>query len=115
MGSSQQRFSVVHWAAVLGFALLLPVHLPVGGAERRQPDLRRRQGLQEPLLSLRSTALRTAPRHHAPALSAVMPDTPLRLLRSWSDPHGLPWLQVQGVDQRTGSSMRGWVESSLAG
>ncbi|MFM2158299.1 MAG: hypothetical protein RLZZ124_773, partial [Cyanobacteriota bacterium] len=81
------------WAALLGFALIAPVGLPAGGAERRLPEVRRRQA-GEPLLPARGRPLQAAPECRAPALAQLSADEPLRVLRSWHDPAGQRWLQV---------------------
>ena len=95
------------WAALLGFALLAPAGLPAGGADRRQPEVRRRLHGAEPLVSGGHAQLRCAPRQQAPALTAVGPDAPLRVLRSWCEPGGQRWLQVE-LSSPSGSR-RGWV------
>lgn len=95
------------WAALLGFALVGPISLPAGGADRRQPELRRRaQG--EPLLCQARTELKVAPSCHAPALARVMQDQPLRILRRWQDRRGGRWLMVEAA---SGSEdrRRGWM------
>ena len=90
------------WAALLGFALIGPVALPAGGADRRLPELRRRTA-GEPWLSTRTHSLQTAPERRAPALAQLQPDHPLRVVRSWHSPSGERWLQVE-ADTR-----RGWL------
>jgi hypothetical protein len=97
-----QRFSAWRWGAVLAFALFAPVSLPAGGADRRLPDLRRRNA-GEPLLSTGSQALQVAPDQLAPALAEVDVDQPLRVVRSWCDHGGEQWLQVEVGEQR------GWL------
>jgi len=97
-----QRFSAWRWGAVLAFALFAPVSLPAGGADRRLPDVRRRNA-GEPLLSTGRQVLQAAPDQQAPALSQVHPDQPLRVMRSWCDHGGEQWLQVETGDQR------GWL------
>jgi len=90
------------WAALLGFALIGPVALPAGGADRRLPELRRRSA-GEPLISTRPRSLQAAPERRAPTLAQVRPDQPLRVLRSWHSPSGQRWLQVES------EARRGWV------
>jgi len=90
------------WAALLGFALIGPVALPAGGADRRLPELRRRSA-GEPWLSTRPQTLQAAPERRAPALAQLRSDQPLRVVRSWHSPSGERWLQVE-ADTR-----RGWV------
>ena len=97
-----QRFSAWRWGAVLAFALFAPVSLPAGGADRRLPDVRRRNA-GEPLLSTGCQALQAAPDQQAPALAQVHPDQPLRVMRSWRDQAGDQWLQVEAGEQR------GWL------
>lgn len=90
------------WAALLGFALITPVGLPAGGADRRPFEVRRRSS-GDPLLSTRAVVLRAAPEQRAPALQRLQPGEPLRVLRSWRAGSGQRWLQVQAADRR------GWV------
>jgi len=90
------------WAALLGFALIGPVALTAGGADRRLPELRRRSA-GEPWLSTGPHSLQAAPERRAPALAQVPPGQPLRVLRSWHSPGGQRWLQVE-ADTR-----RGWL------
>jgi len=96
-----------HVAALLGFALFAPATLPAGGAERRQPELRRRQP-REPLLSTRMTALQCAPEQRAPALTQLPAGEPLQVLRGWQAPGGRRWLQVQAAIG-LGLARRGWL------
>jgi hypothetical protein len=97
-----QRFSTWRWGAVLAFALFAPVSLPAGGADRRLPDVRRRNA-GEPLLSIGGQVLQAAPDQQAPALAQVDADQPLRVMRSWCEPGGEQWLQVEAGEQR------GWL------
>ena len=99
------------WAALLGFALLAPVGLPAGGAERRPGEIRRRTGPHEPLVSPLSQALRAAPERQAPVIGCTEMGVPLRVLRRWI-PAGGPagrecWLQVE-LPTPTGLR-RGWL------
>lgn len=91
------------WAALLGFALLAPVGLPAGGAERRPAELRRRGSGQEPLLPLLPGQLQAAPQPQAPVLMAVPAGEPLRVLRRWLAPDGQRWLRVELAGRR------GWL------
>ncbi len=101
------------WIWLLGFALIAPAALPAGGAERRSPELRRRQG-QEPLLAdgllAADLSLRCSPHYRAPCLIRLERGEPLRLLRSWSEPGGRRWLQVQTQTSFQGAGpCRGWL------
>jgi hypothetical protein len=96
------------WAALLGFALFAPAALPAGGGERRLPEFRRRESAQEPLLSLRSSALLASPRRHAPVLTCLEPGIPMRVLRTWLEPGGRRWLQVATAGP-SGRQTRGWL------
>ncbi|MEB3354702.1 MAG: SH3 domain-containing protein [Cyanobacteriota bacterium] len=99
------------WAALLGFALVAPAGLPAGGAERRLPEVRRRQSASEPLLSPGRQLLRCAPCHQAPVISAAELGVPLRVLRRWRGPGGEGWLQVEvpGPAVGPGGVRRGWL------
>jgi hypothetical protein len=94
------------WAWVLGFALIAPAALPAGGADRRQPAVRRRLAA-EPLLVADSVALRSAPRRHAPALVALQPGEPLRLLRRQQRFPSLEALTAQ-IGQDADQARREW-------
>ncbi len=96
------------WAALLGFALLAPAALPAGGAERRLPEVRRRERQGEPLLSGSATSLHCAPRCQAPVLVQLEPGAPLRVLRQWLEPGGRRWLQVE-ASTGAGRASRGWL------
>ena len=96
-------------AALLGFALIGPVGLPAGGADRRQPEVRRRHA-GEPLLSTQAQVLQAAPERRAPALAQLEDDLPLRVLRSWQGPQGQRWLQVEvAAGPGLSPARRGWV------
>jgi hypothetical protein len=113
MGPLQRRpgflLALPSWrlAALLGLALIAPAALPAGGAERRQPELRRRQA-GDPLLATGPMALRSSPRQQAPALARLEAGEPLELLRSWWSPSGRRWLQVQTA-AGPGEPRRGWL------
>ncbi|QPN62557.1 SH3 domain-containing protein [Synechococcus sp. CBW1004] len=100
----------LRWAALLGFALLAPAALPAGGAERRLPEVRRRQSALEPLLSSACQSLRCAPERQAPVLARVDAGVPMRVLRQWFSPQGRRWLQVEAVSA-CGRPSRGWMSS----
>ena len=91
------------WAALLGFALLAPVGLPAGGADRRPFELRRREDSREPLLPEVPVQLKVAPQPHAPVLRAARSGEPLRVLRRWQAPDGQRWLRVELAGRR------GWL------
>ncbi len=97
------------WVALLGFALVAPAALPAGGADRRQPEVRRRQTSQEPLLSAGRQLLRAAPRHQAPAITRAELGAPLRVIRRWTEPGGAHWLQVELASPA--GLRRGWLSS----
>ena len=98
------------WAALLGFALIAPVSLPAGGGDRRQPEVRRRQA-GEPLLSAGARSLQASPERQAPALAHLRGDEPLRVLRSWQNPAGERWLQVEttAAPAALAPTRRGWL------
>lgn len=97
------------WAALLGFALMAPAALPAGGADRRSPDLRRRESRREPLISIATTSLRSAPRRQAPVLARFESGEPLRVLRHWLDPEGVRWLRVEVGGPASARPSRGWL------
>jgi hypothetical protein len=99
---TMQLAAAWRWAALLGFALITPVGLPAGGADRRPHEVRRRSAC-DPLISTRAVALRASPEQRAPALKQLGPGEPLRVLRGWRASSGQSWLQVQAANRR------GWV------
>ena len=96
--------------ALLGFALITPAALPAGGADRRLPEVRRRQNSSEPLLSHAGLPLRCAPERRAPVLTELESGASLRVLQQWFCPQGRRWLRVEASD-RGGRSSRGWLPS----
>jgi hypothetical protein len=100
--------TLLTWAALLGLALFAPAALPAGGADRRLPELRRRERAEDPLLSVIPCSLLAAPHSHAPSLASLEPGLPLRVLRAWFEPDGRRWLQV-ATPGRAGRPTRGWL------
>ena len=96
---------LLRWSWLLGVALMAPADLPAGGAERRQPQIRRRAG-SGPLHNPAETALQLSPLSVAPRLRPLQPGRSLRPLRSWTDADGQVWLQVQTL---SGDPQRGWI------
>ena len=93
------------WAAGLSVAWVAPAGLPAGGAARGLPEVRRRQQPCEPLVAPSLLALRCAPQHQAPLITAVPLGEPLRVLRGWCRSGGERWLHVElGTSGR-----RGWL------
>jgi hypothetical protein len=86
--------SLFRWSWLLGVALLAPAALPAGGADRRQPEVRRREA-GGPLLSEADALLHGSPRVAAPTLRRLELGTPLQLLRRWRADNGQEWIQVQ--------------------
>lgn len=103
-----QGWPALRIATLLGFALMAPTTLPAGGGERRLPELRRRQHLQEPLLSSSCLSLLCAPERRAPVLTRLDTGEPLRVLRRWLSPEGRLWLRVEAVAP-CGKPARGWL------
>ena len=102
----------LRWGWLLGVALMAPVALPAGGAQRRLLPVRRQEG-KSPLLSGEHCVLRSSPMVEAPVLDRVELGTPLQLLRQWRSDDGRDWIQVQVMLGRgtpaSVQSLRGWV------
>ena len=96
---------VLRWSWLLGVALMAPAALPAGGADRRQPQPRRRVS-SGPLYTTKDQPLRLSPLAVAPRLSTLTPGTSLRLLRRWTSSDGQDWLHVQTL---SGEQRRGWL------
>ena len=104
--------TAVRWSWLLGVALLAPAALPAGGADRRLPEVRRRDG-GGPLISGSHDLLHASPRVNAPSLRRLDLGTPLRVLRRWRCENGEEWLQVQVAStvgtEHPGAVQRGWM------
>ena len=95
----------LRWSWLLGVALIAPATLPAGGADRRQPQPRRR-AVSGPLHTISDQPLRLSPLAVAPRLSTLKAGSSLRLLRRWSSADGQDWLHVQTL---SGEQHRGWL------
>lgn len=82
--------------------MVLPVGLPVAPADRRQLQVRRRQ-IGEPLISVATHLLRTAPDQRAPTLATLHRDQAVVVLMDWQDSEGRHWLRVRSRQQK------GWL------
>ena len=104
--------AALRWSWLLGVALIGPAALPAGGAERRQPEVRRRDAAG-PFLSGSDALLQGSPQVAAPALRHLEIGTPLQLLRRWRCADGHEWLQVQVAQPAAlpvdGQPQRGWL------
>ena len=98
---------VLRWSWLLGVALMAPAALPAGGADARQPQVRRRSG-DGPVHTAMDVPLQLSPLAVAPRLRTLPVGTPLRLLRRWSAEDGGEWLQVQPL---VGDERRGWFRA----
>ena len=98
---------VLRWSWLLGVALMVPAALPAGGADRRQPQPRRRAA-SGPLHTATDQPLRLSPLAVAPRLSTLKAGSSLRLLRRWSAADGQDWLHVQTL---SGDQRRGWIRA----
>ena len=98
---------LLRWSWLLGMALMAPVALPAGGADRRQPPPRRRPAFG-PLHTATDQPLRLSPLEVAPRLRTLKSGSSLRLMRHWSDADGQDWLHVQTL---SGDQRRGWLRA----
>ncbi|GIS14067.1 MAG: hypothetical protein CM15mP116_06500 [Synechococcus sp.] len=73
---------------------MAPAALPAGGADRRQPQPRRRAA-SGPLHTSSDQPLRLSPLAVAPRLRTLKAGSSLRLLRRWSTADGQDWLHVK--------------------
>ena len=96
---------LLRWSWLLGLALIVPADLPAGGAQRRQPLVRRRHG-NGPLFTSAETALQLSPIAVAPPLRHLSAGTSLKLLRRWTTEDGQIWLHVQDLSR---DPLRGWI------
>ena len=72
---------MLRWSWLLGVALMAPAAMPAGGADVRQPQVRRRVGVGGHLHVASDAPLRLSPLAVAPRLSPLRAGTSLRLLR----------------------------------
>ena len=96
---------LLRWSWLLGLALIIPADLPAGGVQRRQPQVRRRNG-NGPICTSADTSLQLSPTAVAPSLRPLSAGTSLRFLRRWTSGDGQDWLQVQAI---SGDPLRGWI------
>ncbi len=105
--------NLFHFAWLLGIALLAPVALPAGGAEKSPPQIRRRENF-DPLLATSECFLRGAPCKTAPIITDLTVGTPLRILRFWNNSKGQSWMHVHvlSLDSKSGfsSCSQGWLD-----
>ena len=97
---------MLRWSWLLGVALMAPASMPAGGADFRQPQVRRRVGVGGHLHVACDAHLRLSPMAMAPRLSTLKAGTSLRLLRRWSSSDGNDWLHVQPIGE---DQPRGWL------
>ncbi|MFL0789584.1 MAG: SH3 domain-containing protein [Prochlorococcus sp.] len=104
---------VLRWSCLLAMALVAPATLPAGGAERRQPEVRRRGHCGGPMLAGQGCALKSSPLTVAPTLRTVEVGTPMKILRQWKCVNGQDWLHVQIANGDGGMLVdvvrRGWI------
>jgi len=100
------------WGALLAFALFGPVALPAGGSDLKQPEVRRRRAIHDPLVTEAECALRSSPMRAAPSLARVEIGTPLEVLRSWTTSSGQEWLHVEVRSEDLLVVRRGWVSTA---
>ena len=96
---------LLRWSWLLGLALIVPADLPAGGAQRRQPVVRRRHG-SGPYYTSAETALQLSPMAVAPPLRHLAAGTSLKLLRRWRTADGQDWFRVKAL---SGDPQRGWI------
>ena len=99
---------LIRWSWLLSVALLAPAALPAGGADRRQPQLRRRAEGDQRLHTDSSAELHLSPVTMAPVLRNLAEGTQLRVLRRWTSDDGRDWFHVQEL---TGDNCRGWMRA----
>lgn len=103
---------LLRWSCLLGIALIAPAALPAGGAERRKPQVRRREN-SGPMLAGLGCDLKASPLTVAPTLRTVQSGTPMKIIRHWKCVEGKDWLQVEITCGDGGAFVdvvkRGWV------
>ena len=96
----------------LGFALILPISLPVGGAEIKKTEIRRRD-FSDPFLTQKKHALKVSPLDVAPTLDILHTGVPLEILHSFKTQDDEIWLYVQFFHQTKNCLLclakRGWL------
>ena len=93
----------LRWAWLLGMALMAPIALPAGGADRDNPAVRRRRP-GEPLYAIGIKKLQVSPHHQAPLLVKVSDsDMPMQILHTWYNQQGERWCRVSL------GGFRGWL------
>ncbi len=103
---------VLRWLWVLSVALLIPVSLPAGGAQKNNLKIHAREYCA-PVLANDSCELLASPSIMAPRLRTLQIGTPMRILRVWEGEDGKNWIHVQVASndaiELTYSVNRGWL------
>ncbi len=86
--------TLFHWGCLLSFALIAPVALPAGGANKTQFEFMNRQEA-DICVAGDSCFLYPFPSESAESYNNVDLGTSLRIIRLWQNTDGSHWLQVQ--------------------
>ena len=86
--------TLFHWGCLLSFALIAPIALPAGGANKTQLKLINRKEA-DICVAGDSCFLYPFPSESAEPYNNVDLGTSLRIIRLWQNTDGSNWLQVQ--------------------
>ena len=86
--------TLFHWGCLLSFALIAPIALPAGGANKTQLKLINRKEA-DICVAGDSCFLYPFPSESAESYKNVDLGTSLRVIRLWQNTDGSNWLQVQ--------------------
>ena len=102
-----------HWGCLLIFALVAPIALPAGGANRKRTEVVYSKG-KELCYAGDSCSLKSSPYITSSPLRTIQLGTPLKVIRAWQDENGKNWLQVklstfELINLPNSSANRGWI------
>ncbi len=102
-----------NWSCLLLIALVAPIALPAGGAQRIDQEFFYEKQ-KEFNFAGDSCFLLSSPSFSSPTICHIKLGTPVRIIRYWENEYGETWLHVQAskyglIDIDSPFSMRGWI------
>tara|TARA_Y100001968_G_scaffold23098_1_gene18139 strand:+ start:1158 stop:1496 length:339 start_codon:yes stop_codon:yes gene_type:complete len=98
------------WIWLLGIALVIPITLPAGGAQKSIIE-QRETSMMSTLIALKEFNLLAAANDKSSILINVKTGTPFKVMKVWDSPDSGKWLFVSVLNQTYYQlfNKRGWV------